>query len=244
MTSALLGDMGSMAMTIGSIPMEWMKLGKKKPSGQASPPEGQLPASGSHHAASATTLEPTSSSTADTTATSSPADSRLPLPPGAATTASTSGSNSPLPPSSSLPREPSPGFDFGTAIGASLETGKGVTRLVETGMKSPMNFCMGLAKGFRNAPRLYHDETVRKQEKITGLGSGLMVAGKEFGLGFYDGVSGLVTQPIKGAMKEGGVGFVKGFGKGIGGLVLKPASGEYTCHFSRARPACSPRRSE
>lgn len=91
-------------------------------------------------------------------------------------------------------------------------------------MKMPMNFCMGLARGFRNAPRLYNDESVRPTEKVTDFASGLRVAGKEFGLGFYDGLSGLVTQPLKGAEKEGGRGLLKGIGKGIGGLVLKPAA--------------------
>ena len=48
---------------------------------------------------------------------------------------------------------------------------------------------------------------------------------QEFGLGFYDGVSGLFTQPIQGAKQEGVAGFVKGFGKGVGGLMLKPGAG-------------------
>lgn len=108
-----------------------------------------------------------------------------------------------------------------------LDTGKNVSRIVETGFKSPMNFCMGLAKGFRNAPRLYNDDAIRKPEKVTGLGSGVVVAWKELGLGFYDGVSGLVTQPYKGAQKEGGQGFIKGVGKGLGGLILKPAAGKW-----------------
>ena len=50
---------------------------------------------------------------------------------------------------------------------------------------------------------------------------------QELGHGFWDGVTGLVTQPIKGAQKEGGVGFVKGFGRGIAGLVVKPGAGIY-----------------
>jgi hypothetical protein len=49
---------------------------------------------------------------------------------------------------------------------------------------------------------------------------------QEFGYGFYDGISGLVTQPIAGAKKEGAAGLVKGVGKGIGGLILKPGAGE------------------
>ena len=86
-------------------------------------------------------------------------------------------------------------------------------KIVTTGMKSPMNFCLNLAKGFRNVPRLYNDDTVRPPEKVTDMTSGLKVAGREFGFGIYDGLSGLVTQPLRGAQKEGGVGLVKGFGR-------------------------------
>jgi hypothetical protein len=53
--------------------------------------------------------------------------------------------------------------------------------------------------------------------------------GQEFGYGFYDGITGLVTQPLRGAEKEGAAGLVKGIGKGIGGLILKPGAGEL-CH--------------
>ena len=50
---------------------------------------------------------------------------------------------------------------------------------------------------------------------------------QEFGFGFYDGISGLVTQPLDGAKKEGVAGLIKGFGKGIGGVVLKPGAGKH-----------------
>jgi hypothetical protein len=115
---------------------------------------------------------------------------------------------------------------IGAGINAAVGAGKSVGRVVSTGVQSPMNFCLGLAKGFRNVPKLYNDDTVRPAEKITGIGSGLKVAGKEFGLGLYDGISGLVTQPLKGAEKEGAAGLVKGVGKGIGGIMTKPAAGE------------------
>lgn len=49
---------------------------------------------------------------------------------------------------------------------------------------------------------------------------------QEFGFGLYDGISGLVTQPLEGAKKEGIAGLIKGFGKGIGGAVLKPGAGK------------------
>lgn len=43
----------------------------------------------------------------------------------------------------------------------------------------------------------------------------------------YDGITGLVTQPLRGAKKSGAEGFIKGFGKGIAGLVAKPGAGIY-----------------
>lgn len=52
---------------------------------------------------------------------------------------------------------------------------------------------------------------VRRRDEITGLGSGLRTAGKEFVLGHYDAWSGLVKHPYRGAKQEG----PKGFGKGV-----------------------------
>lgn len=60
------------------------------------------------------------------------------------------------------------------AIGA----GKGVQRIVGAGLKSPMDFTLGIARGFHNAPKLYGDDTVRPQEKVTDFPSGLKAAGK------------------------------------------------------------------
>lgn len=57
---------------------------------------------------------------------------------------------------------------------------------------------------------------------------------QEFGYGFLDGISGLATQPVQGARKEGAVGAIKGFGKGIGGLILKPAAGKSKNHIKLA----------
>ena len=90
---------------------------------------------------------------------------------------------------------------------------------------TPMNMCQAMAKGFRNAPLLYNDSTVRPQEKITDAQSGVKAAAKELSMGIFDGVTGLVTQPIKGAKEHGTIGLVKGIGKGLGGLLLKPTAG-------------------
>lgn len=144
-------------------------------------------------------------------------------PPGpSAPTSPTPSQNQTKPPTTG--RDPSPVAGFG--LNAALGTGRGVGRIVSTGVKSPMNMCLGLAKGFRNIPKLYNDDTVRPIEKVTDLSTGIKVAGKELGYGFFDGVAGLVTQPWKGAEKEGAAGLVKGFGKGIGGLIAKPAAGK------------------
>ncbi len=88
-------------------------------------------------------------------------------------------------------------------------------------MKAPMELFYGLAQGFHNAPRLYGDSTVRRPIRIQGVRSGLRAAFTEFTFGTYDAVTGVITQPYKGAKERGAVGFVTGMGKGLGGLVLK-----------------------
>lgn len=228
-------------MAIGDIPRDWYKTVKKSSSGSVTPKKDDSSATSNDAASSSQlTLPSDSASTwsAQPSALLSPparsdtTSSKDPSILGGSTLQASSGpispgrSPSPQGTSSSQGGKPKKNIDVETALGMGLDTGKNVSRIVETGFKSPMNFCMGLAKGFRNAPRLYNDETIRKPDKVTGIGSGVVVAWKELGLGFYDGVSGLVTQPYKGAQKQGGQGFIKGVGKGIGGLILKPAAGK------------------
>jgi hypothetical protein len=87
-----------------------------------------------------------------------------------------------------------------------------------------MDLSLAVARGFHNAPRLYGDTTVRRPTRITGMQSGLKAAGKEFVFGVYDGFTGVVTLPYKGARDEGVIGFGKGVGMGLTGLVLKNLS--------------------
>ncbi|KAL3958974.1 hypothetical protein ACCO45_007136 [Purpureocillium lilacinum] len=126
---------------------------------------------------------------------------------------------------------------MGMSIGAAVGAGRGVGRVVSTGVKSPMNFCLGLAKGFRNMPRLYNDDTIRPIEKVTDLSSGIKIAGKELGYGFFDGIAGMVTQPLRGAEKEGAGGLVKGIGKGIWGVpayMMQGVHAELNKQFARS----------
>lgn len=130
-------------------------------------------------------------------------------------------------------------------LDTAVQAGQSVGRIVSTGLQTPLHFCLGLARGFHNAPRLYNDDTVRAlpgvgtahddggddsdgEPAVTGLGGGIRAASKAFGLGLYDGVTGLVTQPMRGAEQHGGKGLVKGFAKGIGGVVFKPAAGAWS----------------
>ncbi|ROW07820.1 hypothetical protein VMCG_03372 [Cytospora schulzeri] len=246
-TSALVGDIGNVAMALGDIPRDWYKVVKKTKNESGTPSEDKTAATPSNEATSIATQDAASSSRltlmSDTASTTSAQPSMLTgssekkpdaansseqdlSTPGGGTPGATPGSSKPPKPASS--QKDAQSINVEAALGLGLETTKGISRIVETGFKSPMNFTMGLAKGFRNAPKLYNDDTVRKQEKVTGIGSGFMVAWKELGLGFYDGVSGLATQPMRGAQKEGGLGFIKGFAKGIGGVILKPAAGVWS----------------
>lgn len=85
----------------------------------------------------------------------------------------------------------------------------------------PMNITLALTQGFHNAPRLYGDQTVRRPPRVTGLHSGLRAGRDELVYGVTDGVTGIVTQPLRGAKDRGVMGAVRGVGFGIGGFVLK-----------------------
>ncbi|KAM0285013.1 hypothetical protein ACHAQH_001702 [Verticillium albo-atrum] len=105
--------------------------------------------------------------------------------------------------------------DYAGDIGSGLEkSGKALA-------KAPVDLSMAIAQGFHNAPRLYGDDTVRRPTRVTGMRSGLKAAGSEFVYGIWDGTTGVVLLPVRGAKKDGVVGFIKGTGMGVGGLVLK-----------------------
>ncbi|KAL0930991.1 udp-transferase [Colletotrichum truncatum] len=104
------------------------------------------------------------------------------------------------------------------------EVGEGVGKTAQALARAPVDLSMALAQGFHNAPRLYGDDTVRRPPRVTGIRSGLKAAGKEFAFGIYDGTTGLVRLPVRGAKKDGVKGFVKGTGMGLTGFVLKDLS--------------------
>ncbi|CAM1507774.1 Fc.00g046220.m01.CDS01 [Cosmosporella sp. VM-42] len=105
-----------------------------------------------------------------------------------------------------------------------VHTSKGLGRFAKALVQSPMEVSMSVTRGLQNLPKLWGDDTVRRQAQVNDFTSGAKAAGKEFGLGWYDGVTGLVTHPWKGAQKDGASGFLKGIGKGMGGFLTKPSA--------------------
>jgi hypothetical protein len=87
--------------------------------------------------------------------------------------------------------------------------------------KAPMDFSLAVARGFHNAPRLYGDNTVRRPIRISGYKSGLKAGRNELVYGVYDGFTGVVRLPYRGAKEHGVLGCLDGFGMGFGGLILK-----------------------
>ncbi|KAM3089437.1 hypothetical protein ACMFMG_001036 [Clarireedia jacksonii] len=97
---------------------------------------------------------------------------------------------------------------------------KGLGRIVTASLSAPRDITLALTEVFHNAPKIYGDEELRQRPAVVGLRSGIMAAGKGLVTGLYDGLSGFLMQPIKGAKEAGASGFAKGVGKGIGGLNL------------------------
>jgi len=64
-----------------------------------------------------------------------------------------------------------------------------------------------------------------KKQKAKNVGEGIVLGAQGLGKGFLHGVTGLLTQPIEGAMKGGAKGFAKGVAKGVVGVAVKPISG-------------------
>ena len=76
-------------------------------------------------------------------------------------------------------------------------------------------------KEYRNAAKGLR----RKDRTEHGLGFNLRAGAKAVGMGFAQGISGVVYQPYIGAKKGGIKGFIKGVAKGVVGVPMKPISG-------------------
>ena len=70
------------------------------------------------------------------------------------------------------------GIAGAAATGAGLGLVKGTGLAMLHAATIPLDVVAATARGLHNAPRLYGDDTVRQQDRITGVGSGLKAAGK------------------------------------------------------------------
>ncbi|KAJ4304126.1 hypothetical protein N0V88_001736 [Collariella sp. IMI 366227] len=101
------------------------------------------------------------------------------------------------------------------------QVGRGARKSASALARTPVDLSLALAQGFHNAPRLYGDDTVRRPTRVTGIRSGLRAARHEFAYGIYDGWTGVIRLPVRGARNDGVRGFISGVGMGLTGFVLK-----------------------
>lgn len=106
------------------------------------------------------------------------------------------------------------------------DVGRGIGHSFKSIVLLPIDMLNAITLGFRNAPRLYGDRTVRSPpQNIRGFRQGVQIAGKEYFLGLYDGTTGLVRIPYLDVHEDGISGLPKGVARGLGGLVLKTVAG-------------------
>ncbi|KAL1716746.1 glycosyltransferase family 1 protein [Schizophyllum commune] len=101
---------------------------------------------------------------------------------------------------------------------------KGIVKTTTAIPQGIYKIVIGTHEGFVNLPTLYGSE-VRKSGPVKGITSGIKEAGKGLFYGYYDGITGLVTEPVKGAKKEGFMGAIKGSARSFVNVTLKPAAG-------------------
>ncbi|KAI9996071.1 hypothetical protein PInf_013249 [Phytophthora infestans] len=116
------------------------------------------------------------------------------------------------------------GFSKGLAKGtASL-----MTNTVDGTFDAASKISGTFGQGFANLSlddHYQHNRARARRRHVRGLREGLVQGSRELSLGVYEGVAGLVLNPMRGAQESGAVGFVKGTITGIIGLPVKPVAG-------------------
>ncbi|KII89415.1 glycosyltransferase family 1 protein [Plicaturopsis crispa FD-325 SS-3] len=101
---------------------------------------------------------------------------------------------------------------------------KGIIKTTTAIPKGVMEIVISIHDGFRNVPKLYGSK-VRQPGKVTDFSSGVKEAGKGLFYGYYDGITGLVTEPMRGAKEGGFVGAIKGSARSFVNATMRPAAG-------------------
>ncbi|RDW70562.1 putative sterol glucosyltransferase [Aspergillus mulundensis] len=109
----------------------------------------------------------------------------------------------------------------GTIAGASAKSiGKVLTSYFKGAM---VDIPLATTEGLRAVPRLYGEE-VKEHKPVKDWKSGVVVGCTSFSRGMYDGLTGVVMQPYRGAKEEGALGAVKGLAKGTVGAAANVGS--------------------
>eukprot|EP01091_Cochliopodium_minus_P000558 TRINITY_DN10503_c0_g1_i1.p1 TRINITY_DN10503_c0_g1~~TRINITY_DN10503_c0_g1_i1.p1 ORF type:complete len:456 (-),score=106.90 TRINITY_DN10503_c0_g1_i1:17-1384(-) len=101
------------------------------------------------------------------------------------------------------------------------------------------NFVTGVSRSAENASTSignatanlsFDKEFIENRQKemsieVEHIGEGIVEGTKELSVDIIKGISGIITDPIKGAKEEGGIGFLKGVGIGVAGFITKPVTG-------------------
>ncbi|TDH65136.1 hypothetical protein CCR75_007155 [Bremia lactucae] len=116
------------------------------------------------------------------------------------------------------------GFSKGLAKGTASLMSNTVDGTFDAASKISGTF----GQGFANLSLDDHYQQNRaraRRRHVRGLREGLIQGSRELSLGVYEGVAGLVLNPMRGAHENGAVGFVRGTITGIIGLPVKPVAG-------------------
>lgn len=116
------------------------------------------------------------------------------------------------------------GFSKGLAKGTASLVSNTLDGTFDAASKISGTFGQGLATMSMDD----HYQQIRaraRRRHVRGIREGIVQGSKELSLGVYEGVTGLVLGPVRGAQESGAVGFVKGTITGIIGLPVKPVAG-------------------
>ncbi|WVQ83693.1 hypothetical protein IAT38_005837 [Cryptococcus sp. DSM 104549] len=101
---------------------------------------------------------------------------------------------------------------------------KGIINTATAIPRGMMNIINSVSEGMDNIPRLI-GSTTRQRGDVDDFGSGVKEGARGVFFGYWDGITGLVTEPVEGAKKEGFLGAIKGMGRSYVNVTAKPAAG-------------------
>ncbi|KAK8853459.1 hypothetical protein IAR55_004166 [Kwoniella newhampshirensis] len=101
---------------------------------------------------------------------------------------------------------------------------KGIINTATAIPRGMMNIVNSISEGMDNIPRLIGSST-RARPEVDDFESGVREGAKGVFYGYWDGITGLVTEPVEGAKKEGFLGAIKGIGRSYVNVTARPAAG-------------------